>query len=358
MLLFKYDSSGNYKWTIQNGGNTINNNSYSEDFVHGITTDNANNIFITGSFNDTSYFGSDTLIIGTGQREGFIAKFDELGNLIWINQSVGNYWFTINSVVTDDSNNVYITGSFKGDSYFKNAVNQQLHSLHPTMFVAKFDQYGSLKWINQTTGKHIEGTSLTIDKENNTYILGNFYDTAYFYNDTLIGPITFPPHYNDIYIVKYDSAGNYKWVVRSVNTSTGEIYEAGIACSFNNKIYCAGYFNNSYSFGNHTLVSSGNFDCFIAKLTEGPNSITKHTLDTKILLYPNPSAEYVTIKYERIYKTAQYSIIDIMGKVVKSGKLKPGSSHRLGIKQLTNGLYFINITDGEYVFNVKFIKQD
>ena len=54
MFLVKYDSTGTVQWTRRMGG-------ISSDQITLASTDISGNILITGTFNDTVPFGSDTL---------------------------------------------------------------------------------------------------------------------------------------------------------------------------------------------------------------------------------------------------------------------------------------------------------
>ncbi|MCS5537378.1 MAG: hypothetical protein NZ770_04675, partial [Candidatus Poseidoniaceae archaeon] len=68
---------------------------------------------------------------------------------------------------------------------------------------------------------------------------------------------------------KTDSGGNVSWV--QVATASGsnspEINAGGLAISNTGDVYVTGSFRDTASFGSHTLVSQGLYDCFIAKIS-------------------------------------------------------------------------------------------
>src|SRR5437016_1062941 len=79
-----------------------------------IATDNANNLFITGYYQDSITFDSYLL---TGARSVFLAKYDLNGNVKWAKTSSGAYSYGY-GVATDALGNSYITGSLGGTTSF------------------------------------------------------------------------------------------------------------------------------------------------------------------------------------------------------------------------------------------------
>lgn len=132
-FLVKYDSLGNTIWA-KNAVGTGN------DFGTSAACDQDGNIYVTGYYRSvTLTFGTYTLVngMGGGNFNLFIAKYDSSGNVIWAkgagNQGA-NYGF---GVSTDNSGNVYLTGSyilsitFGTTTFTSNGVYN--------MFIAKID---------------------------------------------------------------------------------------------------------------------------------------------------------------------------------------------------------------------------
>ncbi len=331
MFLIKYDSLGNLKWLVQEGN--INDDCK----AYGVTTDTLDNVYVTGVFIDTAYFGTDTLTCPYTGVGAFIAKYDNLGSLLWTRKNCGGVG---QSITTDNMNNIYITG--------EQPININ------SIFIAKYNSNGDFIWQKSAkSSSTFSSNYIAADNNNNIYITGEYSGDAIFENDTLFGHQL----HKWVFVAKYDSAGNFKWFTKG-KSDFASLHCYEIACNKSNEVFLTGNFYQSVTFDSLSLVSAGNTDGFIAKIKENQNGILTIDNSSKIYLFPNPANDFITINCKLNNKTAQYSIVDITGKVVMSGKLKLGSSHTIGIKQLTNGLYIINITDGEYVFNVKFIKQD
>jgi len=69
IFIAKYDAAGNAHWAIGAGGTTVNESK-------GITADNSGNVFSTGFFYNTAYFGANT-IYANGSYSIFIAKYSQ-----------------------------------------------------------------------------------------------------------------------------------------------------------------------------------------------------------------------------------------------------------------------------------------
>ena len=76
IYLLKYDPDGNLLWNTVIEGSTFKNNGPP-------TTDVDNNVYVVGSFSD-SLFIDDLAITATAQEDLFVAKWDENGNLLWL----------------------------------------------------------------------------------------------------------------------------------------------------------------------------------------------------------------------------------------------------------------------------------
>ena len=82
------------------------------------------------------------------------------------------------------------------------------------------------------------------------------------------------------------------------------------------------------------------------------NSINKTTKEDLVIL-PNPTKDFIEIKgdYDKLY----ISIFDITGKLIKQADIV--TSNKIDIRNLKNGIYFIQITDNETTsFTKKLIK--
>lgn len=208
VFLIKYNSNGDILWARQSKSASINSCSAS---VFGSATDNFGNTFITGLFQDTVVFSLDT-ITSNGNAAFFIAKYDSSGNLKWIKKAVNNSIYGLTngySVTTDKAGNVYATGAIVDTVTFS---TQTLKSKFEDAFIVKYDSGGNLVWAKQTTTPSSSsdgiGGGICLDRDNNIYISGHFYDTLYIGASTLIDP----DNLFDVFWAKYDNNGIPVWV--------------------------------------------------------------------------------------------------------------------------------------------------
>lgn len=119
-----------------------------------------------------------------------------------------------------------------------------------------------------------EGFSIDVDASGNIYTTGYFIGTTDF--DPGIGIVNLTPvGYNDIFISKLNSSGNFVWVKQMGGTS----YEDGrsIKVDASGNVFITGSFNGTVDFnpglGIFNLTSSGNDDIFITKLDSSGNFV-------------------------------------------------------------------------------------
>lgn len=107
----------------------------------------------------------------------------------------------------------------------------------------------------------------------------------------------------------------------------------------------------------------GRVNAYRALLTAPVLSFDEMTgKNMNVLLYPNPSAEFVYIQMNG-FETAPINlfIYDLSGKQVHSSNLMPSGSvefsHRLDLAAYPSGIYFVKLVQGGNHFSMKFVKQ-
>jgi hypothetical protein len=149
----KYDAVGTLSWTQQFG-------SRGGVDCRGVSADGSGNVYITGT-SDSSLTGNG----GSGQ-EVFISKFDALGTRLWTRQILSNTNDSSLGVSADDLGNVYITGGTGGNLGGAAFGNQDA-------FVAKYDSIGNLLWIKQFgTSSFERSLAVSADHLGNVYAAG------------------------------------------------------------------------------------------------------------------------------------------------------------------------------------------
>ncbi|HTF04735.1 MAG TPA: SBBP repeat-containing protein [Bacteroidia bacterium] len=102
----KYDSNGNVLWAKSMGGD-------SDDNAHGMAVDASGNVIVTGSYkSSTIEFGESSRSNKTGASNIFIMKYDSNGNEAWIKSASGTSVNYASGCGLDGKGNIYVTGTF------------------------------------------------------------------------------------------------------------------------------------------------------------------------------------------------------------------------------------------------------
>jgi len=165
-FLAKADSDGNINWIKQIGG-TLNDN------ITSVVVDKHGNSYVVGYFQKKARSGTNSMVTNFYYSE-FFAKFSPSGNQLWINNlsQISPNFTNLNnrnSMKIDNSNNIYLTGS-----YNINSSGSQLG-----MFTSKINSNGILNWYKVFYGnmKQDGGAGIVIDKYNNVYSVGTTEDS-------------------------------------------------------------------------------------------------------------------------------------------------------------------------------------
>ena len=136
MFLAKYDTSGNFVFVKQMGG----------EIPYSIAIDTSGNTYVTGAFTGTADFDPGPGIANLtsiGGRDIFFAKYDSLGNYVFAKQIGGTNDGFGRAITLDSSNNIYITGNFNGVSDFDPGIgiaNLNVIGLpSENSFISKYD---------------------------------------------------------------------------------------------------------------------------------------------------------------------------------------------------------------------------
>jgi hypothetical protein len=190
-VIYKFDQSGNQLWTNQQGavGVYIQYNSMLVDNIGGVYLVGTGN----GSFNGHILTGvSDAFIMKINANNSTTSWFSSLGNNASSSVGIGN--------IMSDGTSLYIAGSTDGPF-----VGLGILGIKDS-FLISYDLLGVKKWLRQIgmSGASVNQGTLDInfDNINNGYSLYLSGDTTVPLNGGSQLGLT------DIYIAKFDSAGN------------------------------------------------------------------------------------------------------------------------------------------------------
>ncbi|MEO8151249.1 MAG: T9SS type A sorting domain-containing protein [Bacteroidia bacterium] len=225
-----------------------------------VKTDAASNIYITGLYNSTCVFGSQTFTaLGLSSNNNiFLQMLSPSGNILWTISIGGTSGSESTAIATDLSGNVYLTGDFFGTADFGGISKTSLGGLD--IFVAKYRNTGSLTWVQQFGSTFNEvGKSVELFPNGNIVVAGYFNTALSFgsYNITGSGN-------NDGYVSLLNTSGIPYWAQAFGGTLSDQFGCAVPDANMN--IYCTGYFNGTAFYGGIPLTTSGNIDASIIKI--------------------------------------------------------------------------------------------
>lgn len=180
-------------------------------------------------------------------------------NCFWAKNAVSTEDETGNNIATDINGNVYVIGEYQSNQLI---FGNDTCNATSNYFIAKYSINGDIQWAKSAVGIAC-AYGIVCDNDGNIYVTG-YIDAA----STTFGGITLTNSgYGDVFIVKYNSAGDVLWAKRAGGPSNGEA-GLGIVADNAGSIYVTGRFTSStVTFGTIVLTNSytSGHDLFVAK---------------------------------------------------------------------------------------------
>ncbi|WP_143828714.1 SBBP repeat-containing protein [Dyadobacter fermentans] len=222
-----------------------------------VAMDNADNVYVSGSFYGTTEFGT-----AVGGNDVFIAKYKPNGELEWSRTLGGPKSDEGRGIAVDGSGNVYVTGDFYG-TLTSGDIAITSHG-DADAFIVKYNTQGEFQWIRAYGSDGGErGQAIAVDMNGNAYATGEYQGTGVFGNTSKQSAGEF-----DAFIVKYSTDGAFEWVQSGGGASRDTGY--GITTDKRTgEVYVTGFFMGTTTFGNTSVTSKGTLpgegDVFLAK---------------------------------------------------------------------------------------------
>jgi hypothetical protein len=392
IFLAKYDLNGNLLWVKSAGGQ-------SQDIPYSLTADNSGNIYLTGSFQKEAHFGSKS-INALNATDMFIAKYNALGDLLWVKQSFSQKP-TLGKVVRCQGNYCYVAGEFDG---LVNLAETRLTATAPSVFIAKYNLNGEVLDAKQLNGKSDVTVSDLLLDENQIFVTGTFRNSIDFKEEQIVSKGGF-----DVYVAKFDNKANLVSMNTFGGTSTDEVsklvrvnknelvlvgnfiedisvndiefrangasdlftfylsnegkFERGEifggpgqdqvkgALYSNSYLYTTGFFRESIIVKDQELISNGMSDILISKTRLLPNLTEKVVGEPSV--YPNPAYDHFFIKSES--PIISIRVFSLIGKLIFEKDDVNVNEYKVGTEGLAPGLYIIEIVNEAGFFENKLV---
>jgi len=259
-FLVKYDPNGTPLWA----NNATSLTPGTQVFGMSVATDRNNNVIEAGYYDDSIAFGATHLSAKNQAESSYLVKYTSTGTLLWartpkFSHSTSNYAY---GVAADKHNNIYMAGYYSDTVIFG---ADTLKAAGIDMYLVKYDALGNVLWARTPTlgaSAHVYGLSVAVDDSCNAFVSGNFFKQVTF------GGISKTAAGQDmVYVTKFDSAGNSKWVVNT-GATPGQICPTPLAVDLTNNVYVSAQFSNpSLVIGAYT-VTDGASPCSNALLAK------------------------------------------------------------------------------------------
>jgi gliding motility-associated-like protein len=203
IFVVKLDPSGGFVWAISEGGT-------SNDQGSSITVSNNSYVLLTGDFKNTVDFDpsiNNLSLVSAGSNDVFVQKLDLNGNLLWVNSIGGTGTDRGFGLITDNNDDVYVTGHYADVCDFDATVNHfnLTASGSYDIFICKLDSNGELLCATGIGGAGPDvAFHLTLYGDNNLLISGRYASIVDFDPSSLINNQTANDNIGDIFIAKYD----------------------------------------------------------------------------------------------------------------------------------------------------------
>ncbi len=255
IFVTKHDSSGNLLWAVRGGDS-------SDDSGTGIAVDSNGNVFIQGTYRNSTIIGS-TSLSGYGGTDIFAAKLNSDGEWLWAIGAGSNYWDTAATIDVDSSGNAYVVGEAGPNSAFGSLT--MTSNGYYDIYVAKISSGGEWLWVSNAGGSSWDyGRDIAVDSNGDIYVAGSGFQTV------TAGTFTFTANHFDVFVGKLNPAG--EWISIARSSGAAPEYAEALTIADDGSIYVSGYFYTqigSSVFGTHSPSVYGVQTIFLAKLSGG-----------------------------------------------------------------------------------------
>jgi hypothetical protein len=325
----KYDASGNFLWMRAAGGP-------GREEGKSLVCDASGNIYVVGMYENGAMFGSTTYTTANtsfGQfYNGYMAKYDPNGNLLWVKVIGGDYTDLAWSITKDNAGKLYVAGEFSGAVF----VNYESTNGMADAFVACYDQNGNCQWVNHGGGPEADRARGIGSDGTTIFVTGQFGLNGSFGSNTVNAADS-----SDIFVAALNNSGNFIWI----NTvggmadafDAGGGYESGNAvCGDAGVAYATGALLDGGVFGGTTVTGYTRTDIFLTKLSSlaGVNEFTTGNISQ---VYPNPVKEKLTINLNNTIEKGELVIYNVLGQTLLKEKLDKRNT--FDVSELGSGLY-------------------
>ncbi len=247
VYLSKFDTLGKCNFIIK--PITVNDSNSYIGYATNTVCDKMGNIYISGFYTGVINISGKAYSTVPGFSKYFLAKFDNNGNNIWVNDTINSDFIQNKDITIDDNGNIYSAIDF-GDKlkYNSDSIKNKSPFGGTDVAIIKFDSTGKIIWV--TAGGDIGSDYVygcTVDKNFNVYACGNFAGSFKIQGKQIYGGSS------SAYVFSLDSKGKLRWIKPLVDSVDATSFS--IQVLDNNKIICTTNFSSQLQIDNVILNS-------------------------------------------------------------------------------------------------------
>lgn len=263
-----------HQWVMPLGGDWF-------DFGHAVFADDSGYVYSTGQFSTTTDFDPRASRLFNINSNGFydiyVHKADSTGHLVWAKGMGSNLHDSGESIVVDDSGNVYTVGYFFNTVDFDpgpgtfNLTSNGVQDL----FVQKLNRFGDFEWAISIGGNQNDfAHNVLMADSSHLIVTGSFMGSVDFDPDTSSFIVNASSN-SDAFILKLNAAGEFVWVKSIDGISTQSGFASALDAQGN--IYTTGFYRGTADFDPdtslHLMTAVDNDDVFIQKMDPSGNFV-------------------------------------------------------------------------------------
>ena len=255
--IIKLNSEGEIEWAKSFGGTDF-------DAITSLTTTIDGGFIVGGYFESSSMQVGDTTLNSNGRDDVFVAKYDSVGEVEWVNSFGGNLDEKIGSIVQIADGSYIVGGSFRSLSIIIGNYTLTKNGEFDG-YIAKYNSIGEVEWTSSFGGTKDEYIySVTPTEDGGCIVGGSFFSSSIVVDGITLENYLSSMNNSDGFLIKYNSNQEVVWANR-IGGNGGEVVHYA-KNTLDGGYLVTGTFGSKIDFGNYRIMNSSNYlDAFIIK---------------------------------------------------------------------------------------------
>jgi len=246
------------RWPVGGGGD-------GDDDSRRVIVAPSDAVYEAGTFRNVGEFG-DVEVSSEGSSDVYIVRYSNAGLVEWVATAGGASVDQISDIVLDDGENLYVVGNFYGTIRFTSGglsggvgpLSLDAEDGYSDIFIARLAADGSWDWVRRAGGRYgDEGRAIDFHSGDDTVLppvpasifVGGKYNCDFaLFDDTNaveIGPLdngncSGSSDYDDLFIARIDTDGNWMWVKDFENGAWGRDGIDVLKVAANGEVFVSG----------------------------------------------------------------------------------------------------------------------